>query len=64
MSTDTDTSAKNELQIAIERMQKGIRDPERAKKALENLDRVREELRGRIGTVEIAVELVREFRDR
>jgi hypothetical protein len=40
------------------------RDPELVRKACERMDKMREELRARIGTVDIAVELVREFRDR
>jgi hypothetical protein len=40
------------------------RDPEVVRKACERMDKMREELRARIGTVDIAVELIREFRDR
>jgi hypothetical protein len=64
MNSPPNIPTKSELEIAIERMRKGIRDPEAEKEALETLSRRREELRKRIGTVDVAVELIREFRDR
>jgi len=63
MSTDTDTTAMNELRAAIDGMIRGIHDPEAAIRALDRLEREREELRKRIGTVEVAVDLIREGRD-
>ena len=38
------------------------RDPEMVRKACEEMDAAREELRKRIGTIEVAVELVRDAR--
>lgn len=39
------------------------RDPVRMARAIEEINRMREELRQRIGTVNVAVDLVHEFRD-
>jgi hypothetical protein len=63
MSIDTATIALNELHDVIARVQAGVRDPDAAKKALERMDRMREELRQKIGTVDMAVELIRDARD-
>lgn len=57
------SDAKRELEAAIERLMKGVRDPEAARKACERMDRMREELWERIGTVELAVELIRDARN-
>jgi len=62
MSTETITTQK-ELQEAVDRLVKGVRDPEATRRACERMDQMREELRERIGTVEVAVDLVREVRD-
>jgi hypothetical protein len=64
MSTDTPTTGKSELEELIAKLMKGERDPEAAMKSRERLDRMREETRKRVGTVEIAVDFVREHRDR
>jgi hypothetical protein len=61
MSTETPT--KNELEESLERAAAGKRDPEKMRKALEELSRSREETRKKIGTVEIAVEFIRDARD-
>jgi hypothetical protein len=61
MSTATDSN--KELAEAVHRMMSGVRDPVVAQKAREDMDRMREEIRQRIGTVEVAVELVRDARD-
>ncbi|MFN0055759.1 MAG: hypothetical protein ACKV0T_26750 [Planctomycetales bacterium] len=65
MSTDTITlaEAKREIDEAVERVVKGVRDPEAARLACERMDRDREELRKRIGTIEVAVELIRDARN-
>ena len=52
-----------ELQDAIDRLIRGERDPEAMRKAYERMDQMREELRARIGTVEMAVDLIRDARD-
>lgn len=64
MSTETLPTGKQELDAAMARLMKGIRDPEAGRKAREDMDRMREETRQRVGTVEVAVELVRNARDR
>jgi len=58
-----DPKEKAELQEVCDRVSKGIRDPERARKAIERMNKMREELRQRIGVQNIAVELVRQSRD-
>ena len=52
-----------ELQEAVDRLAKGIRDPEAMNRACERMDRMREEMRQRVGEVEVAVDLIRESRD-
>ncbi len=52
-----------ELVDAIDRVVKGVRDPEATRKACERMDRMREELRQRIGETNIAVDLIREAHD-
>jgi hypothetical protein len=51
------------MQDAADRAAKGIRDPEAMRKACDEMDQMREELRRRIGTVEMAVELIRDARN-
>ena len=63
MTTETLPTAKQELDQAIARLLTGVRDPEAGRKAREDMDRMREETRKRIGTVEVAVDLVRDARD-
>lgn len=62
MSTETTTPGKRELEDAIAHL--GSRDPETMRRACEEMDRMREETRRRVGTINVAVDLVREFRDR
>jgi hypothetical protein len=52
-----------ELEAAVADLIKGVRDPEKMRKAAERMDRMREEMRQRVGEVEIAVDLVRQVRD-
>lgn len=63
MSTETPSTNKHELNEVIARLIKGVRDPEAARKAREEMDQMREEIRQRIGTVDLAVELIRDARD-
>jgi hypothetical protein len=51
-----------EMQERAERAARGIRDPEDAQRACERMDRMREELRHRVGETDIAVALIREAR--
>lgn len=62
MSIDTPSSIENRLHETLRRLKAGERDPEEGKRALERLALGREEMRKRIGVVDIAVELVREAR--
>jgi hypothetical protein len=64
MSTDTPTTGKHELDEAIARLMTGKRDREAGRKAREDMDKMREETRQRVGTVDLAVELIRDARDR
>ena len=56
--------AKAGLQEALDNIAKGVRDPEKARKAREDMDRIREENRRLFGETNIAVELIRQTRDR
>ena len=61
MSTDvlTTEEAKRELEEILA----GHRDPETVRRACERMDRMREEIRKRVGTVDVAVPFIRELRD-
>ena len=59
----TDKSELAELQAAVERGIAGVRDLEDMRKACEEMDAARQELQQRIGTVSVAVQLLREARD-
>ncbi len=63
MATDTPITGKHELEESLERAAAGKRDPEKMRKALDELSRSREDTRKKIGTVDIAVELIRDARD-
>jgi len=52
-----------ELQDAAEKLARGIRDPEAAKKAAERMDRMREENRKLFGVENVGVDLIRQTRD-
>ena len=52
-----------ELQEALGRLSKGIRDPEMARKSRQRMDRLREENRKRFGVQNIGVNTIREMRD-
>jgi hypothetical protein len=51
------------LEEAVDRLMKGIRDPEVMRQAAEEMDAALEELRNQHGEVKIAVDLVRESRE-
>ena len=59
----TISTPTNELQEAAEQASKGVRDVGSMRQASESLDRARESTRQKIGTVEVAVEFVREARE-
>ena len=52
-----------EVQAAIDRALEGVRDPESMRQAAERMDRMRKEMRARVGNVNLAVPLIRETRD-
>jgi hypothetical protein len=54
---------KADLREALDKLARGIRDPEAAKKACERMDRMREENRRLLGEQNVAVEIIREMRD-
>ena len=57
------TELMTEMEAAIDRAAKGIRDPERIKRARQSMDRIREEIRKEHGVLEIGVPAIRELRD-
>jgi hypothetical protein len=57
------TEVMAELRQAAERAAQGIRDPEEMSRACEEMDRVREEIRRKHGTLDIGVPAIRELRD-
>ena len=65
MSTNqsVDAEATPELAAILASATSSARDPETMRKAREEMNRMREELRKRIGTVDVAVDLVREARN-
>ena len=52
-----------EMQEAADRAAKGVRDPEVMRQAAESMDRLREAIRQRHGTLDIGVPAIRELRD-
>jgi hypothetical protein len=58
------TTAIDDLHTAVDRLARGIRDPEAMLQACERMDKMREELQSRVGTIDIAVDLIRDARDR
>ncbi|HVX61232.1 MAG TPA: hypothetical protein VHC19_11535 [Pirellulales bacterium] len=52
----------HDLERTLAQAMTGARDPEEMRKARETMNRMREELRKRIGTVNIAVDLIRDAR--
>lgn len=61
--SDLSPEALAELKQAIERAGSAVRDPEIMRRAADRMDRMREELRSRVGELEVAVDLTRETRD-
>lgn len=66
MSTETvPVVASHELADILEKLRRGEpRDPEAVRSACEQMDRMREEIRKRVGIVDVAVPAIREVRDR
>lgn len=57
------TDLERAYSAAIERAMKGIHDPAIMKQAAREMDEGREEIRSRLGELNIAVDLIREARD-
>ena len=57
------TVTTTKLQEVADRAAKGVRDPQDMRKAVDEMNQAREELQKKIGTVSVAVDLVREARD-
>ena len=60
----TPEAVRAQLQQTLDDLVKGIRRPEQMKAACERMDRLREENRKLFGEQKIAVDLIREVRDR
>jgi hypothetical protein len=58
-----ETESARQLHLTIMRLMQGIRDPEAARESRERMDREREELRQKFGTLDIVVDLVRDARE-
>jgi hypothetical protein len=58
-----ETIQASELQLAADRAARGVRDREDMLKACEEMDRIREDVKRRVGVVNAAVDLVREARN-
>ena len=52
-----------EYEAAIARAMKGVHDPVAMERAAREMDEGREEIRSRLGELEIAVDLIRDVRD-
>jgi hypothetical protein len=63
MSIDTTTDLVHELERTLERASSGVRDTAEMRQAREEMNRVRDELRQRIGVVDVAVDLIRDARN-
>jgi hypothetical protein len=67
MATKTNTAAPRklfaQLEKALQNAAKGVRDPKIAEKACKDMDRMRRQLRKKVGALEVAVDLIRETRD-
>ena len=55
-------SVDPEIQAAVDHVLKRVRDPEVMRRAAERIDRMREEMRQRVGNVDLAVLLIRDTR--
>ncbi len=58
-----DPAMKAEMQAACDRLVRGVRDPEEARKSRERMAQAREEFRKRLGVQKIVVDLVRQTRE-
>lgn len=63
MSIDATTDLVRELEQALKRASTGSRDAVEMRQAREEMNRLREELRQKIGVVDVAVDLIRDARN-
>lgn len=63
MSIDANTDLVFEIQQALERAAIGSRDPAEMHQARDEMNRMRDELRKKIGVVDVAVDLIRDARN-
>lgn len=64
MATEISSTSTNDLKLIVEQITSGKPvDSEAAKKALDRVCKDREELRKRVGTVDIVNGIIRELRD-
>jgi hypothetical protein len=63
MTIDTTADLVYELQQTLERASTRIRDPLEMRQARAEMNRLRDELRQRIGVVDAAVDLIRDARN-
>ncbi|MDX1948740.1 MAG: hypothetical protein SFU86_25350 [Pirellulaceae bacterium] len=63
MTTATITPAQRDLREVIARLAGNKRDKDTMRQACDRMDRMREELRARIGNVDMAVDLIRDARN-
>ena len=63
LSNPKSDAMANALEKSLERAANRQRDPERMRKAIEEMDRSREETRKKIGIVDVAVDLIRDARN-
>jgi hypothetical protein len=62
-SKPTATDLDAEYEAAIERAMNRVRDPVAMERAAKEMDEGREEIRSRLGEIEMAVDLIRDARD-
>ena len=62
-TTTIPPEALRELEEAIDRALRGVRDPEAMRQAAERMDRTREEIYRRVGLLDFAVPAIRDLRD-
>jgi len=56
------TPAQSDLDEAIQRLLRGVKDPIRARQACAEMDRIRQELANKHGVLDIGVPAIRELR--
>lgn len=62
LSSPASSDAIEQLRATIDQLVRGERDSEARRQACVEMDAAREEIRKRVGTVEMAVELIRDAR--